>query len=71
MKKKFLLPVAAVAVSFLASCSNNTKGTHTGESGPNVTNMENVNGNVPDTSTGSTLNKKPGLDSTHVRDTAK
>lgn len=69
MKKRFLLPAAALL--FLAACSNHTKGTHTGESGPNVTNMENVNGNVPDTSTGSTLNKKPGIDSTHVLDSTK
>ena len=69
MKKRYFLGAALALV--LGACSNNTKGTHTGESGPNMTNVENVNGNIPDTSSGAVLNKAPSQDSSHaIRDSA-
>jgi len=69
MKKSYIAP--ALALVFLAACSNSTPGTHTGESGPNMTNVENVNGNVPDTSKGAVLNSKPSSDSTQVKDSSR
>ena len=51
-----------VAVVFLAS--TNQENTSDGTSGPSTTNVQNVNGNQPDTTTGITLDNKQQGDTT-------
>ena len=51
-----------VAVVFLA-CTNQ-ENTSDGTSGPSTTNVQNVNGNQPDTTTGITLDNKQQGDTT-------
>lgn len=50
--------------AFLFACSDNKSNTNSGDSGPNTTNVQNVNGNQPDTSTGITLDNKQSTDTT-------
>jgi hypothetical protein len=61
MKKILFGCLCAVA---LAACGNNKSNTNSGESGPGTTNVQNVNGNQPDTSTGIRLNGQQPVDST-------
>jgi uncharacterized lipoprotein YajG len=63
MKNIFL--VAAVCFSFTA-CKDKTT---TPESSPNFTNVQNVNGNQPDTTTGITLDSRKTRDTTKIKDT--
>lgn len=63
MKKLFFTGFSAV---FFFACNNdkNKSTTTTGDSGPGITNVQNVNGNQPDTTNGITLNGKQPVDST-------
>jgi hypothetical protein len=56
--KKPWMGIAIVMV--LVSCSNEPKNT---ESSPNLTNVQNVNGNMPDTSSSVVLENKRSVDS--------
>ena len=60
--KKTLLILLTTTVFF--ACANDKTGTNTGESGPSTTNVQNVNGNQPDTSSGITLDSKQSADTT-------
>lgn len=61
MKKTFFVMASAAC---FAACGNDKPNTNAGESGPNTTNVQNVNGNQPDTSTGITLDNKQSTDTT-------
>lgn len=61
MKRFFF---AAFALVFFFACGNNKSNTNSGDSGPGTTNVQNVNGNQPDTTSGITLNGKQPVDST-------
>jgi len=70
MKRLFLL---ALLTHFLMACNSSSS---TGSSGdtastPATTNVQNVNGNVPDTTSGMTLNKSLPVDSSRVKDSLK
>ena len=49
------------------ACSNDATTTTT-DSGPNTTNVQNVNGNQPDTSSGITLDSRSHTDTIHKKD---
>jgi hypothetical protein len=55
-----------LCAAFLFACNNDKAGTNTnsGESGPSTTNVQNVNGNRPDTLNGITLDTRSSTDST-------
>jgi hypothetical protein len=53
-------------VVFLFACNNETKSP--GGEAPNTTNVENVDGSIPDTSNSATLNRPMEKDSSKVRD---
>ncbi|HVF80507.1 MAG TPA: hypothetical protein VM884_01160 [Flavisolibacter sp.] len=63
MKK--LLGLTIISVLF-AACNDKTA---TPESAPNSTNVQNVNGNQPDTTTGITLDSRQSSDTSKIRDT--
>ncbi|MFL5771662.1 MAG: hypothetical protein ACJ75F_00800 [Flavisolibacter sp.] len=65
MKK---IVICAFAIAVLASC-NNSSGND--EPTPTTTNVQNVNGNLPDTTSGSTLNGTLPVDSSKVKDSLK
>ncbi len=65
MKKHW---IGAVCFIILLSCSNEPKTT---ESSPNLTNVQNVNGNMPDTSSSISLDNKKTEDSIKVDSLAK
>lgn len=58
----------------ILACNNNadssTTSTDSGNA-PSSTNVENVNGNVPDTASGMTLNQSMPVDSSNLKDTTK
>ena len=56
-----------LSLLIFAACSNNTHTSTNGESGPNRTHVENVNGNMPDTTGGSVLNGSPVQDSSKAK----
>ena len=72
MKKFFSL---AITLSFIVACNNssNTSSAPSSDSSAtnNTTNVENVNGNVPDSSSGIQLNKPLPVDSSKVKDSAR
>ena len=59
--------VLLTAVTLLA-CNNEPETT---ESSPNLTNVQNVNGNMPDTSSSITLDNKQATDSLSIIDSSK
>ena len=65
MKKKFF---GLLCVVFLFACNNDkantNSNTNSGESGPSTTNVQNVNGNRPDTLNGIVLDNRQSADST-------
>jgi hypothetical protein len=69
MKKLFLF---IIAIGFLLACNNSSNTTTSADSSTtNSTNVENVNGNVPDTTSGMTLNQSLPVDSSRLKDTSK
>jgi hypothetical protein len=61
--KKFMAFSALVCM--LAACNNSSTTT---EEPANPTNVQNVNGNIPDTSGGSVLNTPQPIDSSRLKD---
>lgn len=59
-----------VAFASLVFACNEKPKTSTGDT-PGVTNVENVNGSVPDTTNGTTLNHTPPQDSSKLKDSLK
>ncbi len=57
--------VALVSIAF-AACNDKTT---TPESAPNTTNVQNVNGNQPDTTMGITLDSRQTTDTSKIKDT--
>jgi hypothetical protein len=70
MKKLFSLLFVS---SCIVACNNSSSTSNTSDdsSGTNPTNIENVNGNVPDTNSGMTLNQSLPVDSSALKDSAK
>jgi hypothetical protein len=71
MKKLFLF---IAGTSFLVACNNNSSTTTPSSDSsvtPANTNVENVNGNIPDTTSGMTLNHSLPVDSSHLKDSSK
>ena len=70
MNKLFAL---IVTVSFLTACNNSSDTTTSADSAtaPANTNVGNVNGNVPDTTSGMTLNQSLPVDSSRLKDSLK
>jgi hypothetical protein len=64
MKKYWL---ALFTVITLFACNNEPETT---ESSPNLTNVQNVNGNMPDTSSSITLDNKQATDSLSIADSS-
>jgi hypothetical protein len=64
MKK---LWIGIVTVLAITSCNDGTENT---ESSPNLTNVQNVNGNMPDTSSSISLDNKQTDDSLTIKDSA-
>ena len=63
MKIAFLFFVSL----FFVGCGNDATTTTT-DSGPGTTNVQNVNGNQPDTSSGITLDTRSHTDTIHKKD---
>ena len=72
MKKLFSLIMITNFILVACNNSSNTSPT-SADSGtaPNSTNVENVNGNVPDTTSGMTLNQSLPVDSSNLKDSGK
>jgi len=70
MKKLF---TSVIAICFLVSCNNSGDATTSTDSAdaPVTTNVENVNGNVADTTSGMTLNQSLPIDSSRLNDSLK
>ena len=70
MNKLFAL---LITISLLIACNNNGDTTTSADSAtaPANTNVENVNGNVPDTTSGMTLNQTLPVDSSRLKDSSK
>lgn len=66
MTKSFIGTIIGVV---LFACNNNEP--KTTESSPNLTNVQNVNGNLPDTSSSISLDNKQAVDSLSVSDSLK
>jgi hypothetical protein len=60
--------IGTLLCGVLFACDNEPKTT---ESSPNLTNVQNVNGNLPDTSSGISLENKQAVDSLSVSDSLK
>jgi hypothetical protein len=64
--------IAGFGIMMLLSCSNSNKTSPTNEGAPNTPNVENVNGNMPDTSSSVNLgNPSTAQDSTGLKDSTK
>ena len=62
----------ALIAGLFAACNNSSKTSTSGDSSTSTpTNVENVNGNVPDTTSGMTLNKPLPVDSSRLKDSTK
>jgi hypothetical protein len=61
-----------VAASFFTACNNSSNTTTSADSAtaPASTNVENVNGNVADTTSGMTLNQSLPVDSSRLKDSS-
>ena len=70
MNKLFAL---LITISLLIACNNNGDTTTSADSAtaPANTNVGNVNGNVPDTTSGMTLNQTLPVDSSRLKDSSK
>ena len=69
MKKLFFF---IVLCNFFFACNNSSDSSTSKDSTTtNQTNVENVNGNVPDTTSGTNLNHPLPVDSSRVKDSAK
>jgi len=70
MKKIFLF---ILAIGFLIACNNSSTTSTSADSTTtnSNTNVENVNGNVPDTTSGMTLNQSLPVDSSRMKDSSK
>lgn len=72
MKTLFLL---LIIFNLLPACNNSSNTTTTSvdstTAAPNTTNVENVDGNVPDTTSGMTLNQSLPVDSSGVKDSPR
>ena len=64
----FILIIAALISCNNSGTSNNTSDT---QATPNPANVQNVNGNVPDTTNGTNLNGGLPMDSSRVKDSAR
>lgn len=72
MKKLFLLVMITNLILLACNNSSDTSTTSIDSStAPNSTNVENVNGNVPDTTSGMTLNQSLPVDSSNLKDSGK
>lgn len=62
-----------IAISFFTACNNSSNTTTSADSAtaPANTGTENVNGNVPDTTSGMTLNQSLPVDSSRLKDSSK
>ncbi|MDB5205056.1 MAG: hypothetical protein JWR72_131 [Flavisolibacter sp.] len=60
--------LSIIVISILFTACNNDK-TATPESAPTTTNVQNVNGNQPDTTQGITLDSRQTSDTSKIRDT--
>jgi len=57
--------------SFILACNNSGTSTTSADStSTNPTNIENVNGNIPDSTSGMTLNQSLPIDSSRLKDSA-
>jgi hypothetical protein len=64
--------IAGFGIMILLSCSNKSKTSPTNEGAPNTPNVENVNGNMPDTSSSVNLANPPKTqDSSRLKDSTK
>jgi hypothetical protein len=71
MKKLFC--IFAIA-QFILACNNSSESSTTSAdstTAPNSTNVGNVNGNVPDTTSGMTLNQSLPVDSSNLKDSTR
>jgi len=70
MNKLFALLITA---SFFTACNDSSDSTTSADSAtaPANTNVGNVNGNVPDTTSGMTLNQTLPVDSSRLKDSSK
>jgi hypothetical protein len=68
MKKFFPL---AISVIFIIACNNSSNTSSAPSSDSGTTNVENVNGNIPDSSSGIQLNKPLPVDSSRVKDSTR
>ena len=62
-----------ITISLLTACNNSSDNTTSADSAtaPATTNVGNVNGNVPDTTSGMTLNQSLPVDSSRLKDSLK
>jgi hypothetical protein len=63
------LLIGVLLTGILLSCNNNDP--KTTESSPNLTNVQNVNGNIPDTTSSISLENRQTVDSLPVSDSLK
>jgi hypothetical protein len=71
MKKLFFIFVIA---QFILACNNSSESSTTSTdstTAPSPTNVDNVNGNVPDTTSGMTLNRSLPVDSSNLKDSTR
>jgi ABC-type oligopeptide transport system substrate-binding subunit len=70
MRMKILL--AMMAVCGLLACNSGSNSTTSADStSPSPTNVQNVNGNTPDTTSGINLNQPMPVDSSRMKDSAQ
>jgi hypothetical protein len=65
-----LFMVGSLIVACNNSADTSTTSTDSGTA-PNSTNVENVNGNIPDSASGMTLNQSLPVDSSKLKDSGK
>jgi hypothetical protein len=72
LMKLTFISLALVAVFLFTSCKNSGTGSVNKDSGTttNAAGMDNVNGNVPDTTSGMKLNQTLPVDSSKMKDSA-
>jgi hypothetical protein len=68
MKNRFIYIGIIV---LLAACNNSSTTTTTDDATPNQTGVQNVNGNMPDTSNSININATEHQDSSRVKDSVK
>ncbi|MDQ6609153.1 MAG: hypothetical protein M3Y85_04975 [Bacteroidota bacterium] len=69
-----IISFCLVIASFIFACNNDgttkTTSVDSGKSSPNFTNVQNVNGNRPDTTNGITLDNRASGDTSKMTDTS-